>query len=90
MHRQLGNLVAVTQKQNDRARNQEFGRKQEIYRGTDDDQPVLPITREAVEATAWRAAEIRAREARLLGMIGDIWDIEIARARDRNAGRDVA
>ena len=29
----LGNLVAVTQKQNDRARNQEFSRKREIYRG---------------------------------------------------------
>lgn len=86
----LGNLVAVTQKQNDRARNQEFARKQEIYRGTDDDQPVLPITRDAVEATGWRAPEIRAREARLLGIISEIWDIEIAGARERNAGRDVA
>ena len=86
----LGNLVAVTQKQNDRARNQEFARKQEIYRGTGDDTPVLPITREAVEATSWRAPEIRAREARLLGIIGDIWDIEIAGAREKSAGRDVA
>lgn len=83
----LGNLVAVTQKQNDRARNQEFARKQEIYRGTEDDQPVLPITRDAVEAAAWRAPDIRAREARLFGIISEIWDIEIAGARER---RDVA
>ncbi len=46
----MGNLVAVTQKQNDRARNQEFSRKREIYRGTDDDPPVLAITRDVVEA----------------------------------------
>ncbi len=73
----LGNLVVVTQKQNDRARNQEFGRKREIYRGTVDDPPVLAITRDAVEASAWRASEIRAREAKLLGLIGDIWEIEV-------------
>ena len=73
----LGNLVVVTQKQNDRARNQEFARKREIYRGTVDDPPVLPITRDAVEASVWRAAEIRAREAKLLGHIRDIWGIEV-------------
>jgi Protein of unknown function DUF262/Protein of unknown function (DUF1524) len=73
----LGNLVVVTQKQNDRARNQEFARKREIYRGTVDDPPVLPITRDAVDASVWRAAEIRAREAKLLGHIRDIWGIEV-------------
>jgi len=73
----LGNLVVVTQKQNDRARNQEFARKREIYRGTVDDPPVLPITRDAVEASVWRAAEICAREAKLLGHIRDIWGIEV-------------
>ncbi len=73
----LGNLIVVTQKQNDKARNQEFARKREIYRGTVDDPPVLPISREAVEATVWRAAEIRAREARLLGLIRDIWGLEV-------------
>jgi Protein of unknown function (DUF1524)/Protein of unknown function DUF262 len=73
----LGNLVAVTQKQNDRARNQEFARKREIYRGTDDDPPVLPITRDAVEAGVWRAPEIRAREEKLLILVRDIWGIEV-------------
>ena len=74
----LGNLVAVTQKQNDRARNQEFARKREIYRGAHDDPPVLAITRDAVEASVWRAAEIRAREAKLLGLMRDIWDLDVA------------
>jgi hypothetical protein len=74
----LGNLVCVTQKQNDRARNQEFARKREIYRGTVDDPPVLAITRDAVDASVWRAAEIRAREEKLLGLMRDIWGIEIA------------
>lgn len=74
----LGNLVAVTQKQNDRARNQEFSRKREIYRGGVDDPPVLPITRDAVEANVWRAEEIRGREAKLLGLIRETWQIEVA------------
>lgn len=72
----LGNLVAVTQRQNDRARNQDFLRKREIYRGTEDDPPVLAITRDVAEATAWRAEEIRAREAKLLALMREIWGIE--------------
>jgi hypothetical protein len=74
----LGNLIVVTKKQNDRARNQDFARKREIYRGTVDDPPLLPITREAVEAEQWRAAEIRAREARLIALISSVWGIEVA------------
>jgi len=84
----LGNLVAVTQKQNDRARNQEFSRKREIYRGGVDDPPVLPITRDAVEANAWRASEICAREAKLFGLMRDIWGIEVTGMQD--ARSDVA
>lgn len=84
----LGNLVAVTQKQNDRARNQEFARKREVYRGGSDDPPVLAITRDAVEASVWRASEIRAREAKLLGLIRDIWGIEVAGMGGRGEQRD--
>ena len=76
--RDSGNLVCVTQKQNDRARNQEFARKREIYCGTVDDPPVLAITRDAVDANVWRAPEIRAREEKLLGLMRDIWGIDIA------------
>jgi len=89
----IGNLVAVTQKQNDRARNQEFARKKEIYRGTDDDPPVLAIARDAVEAEVWSPVEIRAREARLFALMHEIWGVEVAgmTARSGNALRsDVA
>jgi hypothetical protein len=85
----LGNLVAVTQKQNDRARNQEFARKREIYRGTVDDPPVLAITRDAVEASLWRASEIRAREAKLFAIIRDIWGIEVGKPGPRPEQREV-
>jgi hypothetical protein len=86
----LGNLVAVTQKQNDRARNQEFSRKREIYRGTDDDPPVLAITRDVVESNVWRAAEVRAREAKLLRLMRDIWEIDVAGMMQGGARSDVA
>jgi hypothetical protein len=72
----LGNLVIVTKGQNEKARNKEFARKREIYRGFDD-KPVLPITRDAVEASAWRAQEIRAREAKLMDLIRDTWGIDL-------------
>lgn len=87
----LGNLVAVSQRQNDRARNQEFSRKREIYRGAVDDPPVLAITRDAVEANVWRAGEIRAREAKLLGLIRDIWGVDVAGMQGTQSARsDVA
>jgi hypothetical protein len=66
----------VTKTQNEKARNKEFARKREIYRGFDDT-PVLPITRDAVEATVWRATEIRAREAKLMELIRDTWGIDL-------------
>ncbi len=78
----LGNLVIVTKAQNEKARNKEFARKREIYRGFDDT-PVLPITRDAVEATVWRAAEIRAREAKLMELIRDTWNIDLPGAQVR-------
>jgi Protein of unknown function DUF262/Protein of unknown function (DUF1524) len=86
----LGNLVVVTHKQNDRARNQDFARKQEIYRCAEDP-PVLPITRDALDTDTWRAADIRAREARLFGLIRDTWSIDVGRqgaraGAQRNAG----
>jgi hypothetical protein len=85
----LGNLVIVTKAQNEKARNKEFARKREIYRGFDDT-PVLPITRDAVEATVWRAAEIRAREAKLMELIRDTWNIDLPGAQVREQRSDVA
>jgi hypothetical protein len=90
----LGNLVVVTQKQNEKARNQDFVRKREIYRGMADDPPVLPITRDAVDADMWRVAEIRAREAKLFGLVRDIWGVELgnagrAEAREQHTARQL-
>ena len=72
----LGNLVIVTKSQNEKARNKEFARKREIYRGFDD-KPVLAITRDALEASGWRAQEIRAREAKLMDLIRETWGIDL-------------
>lgn len=73
----LGNLVPVTPRQNDRARNQDFVRKKEVYRGSIDDPPVLAITRDAIDAEVWTMAEIAAREAKLLDVIRKIWGIQV-------------
>ncbi len=82
----LGNLVAVTQRQNDRARNQDFSRKREIYRGTPSDSPMLAITREVADTNIWRSQEIRAREAQLLGLIREIWGIDVVGMRPQARG----
>jgi len=82
----LGNLVVVTQRQNDRARNQDFSRKREIYRGTPDDSPMLAITREVADANIWRSQEVRAREAQLLSIICEIWGIDVVGMRPQARG----
>ncbi len=83
----LGNFVLVSPRQNDRARNQDFARKQTIYAAPPEGVPVLAITREAVDAAAWTANDIRAREARFLKILADVWrlDIDAAGANARAA-----
>jgi len=76
----------VTQRQNDRARNQDFSRKREIYRGTFDDSPMLAITREVADTTIWRSQEVRAREAQLLSIIREIWGIDVVGMRPQARG----
>jgi len=73
----LGNLVLVSPKQNDRARNQDFARKQKIYGAAEEAAAGLAITREAVAASSWRPKDVRAREARFLRLLADMWGIEI-------------
>jgi hypothetical protein len=82
----LGNLVVVSPRQNDRARNQEFARKQEVYRWPDDGTEVLPITRDAIDAKAWGPAEIEAREQRLLTLVGNLWDLDLDAPRAARFG----
>ncbi len=72
----LGNLVLLTQKQNDRARNEEFSRKVEIYLTPETGRPILALTRQVVAATTWTAGDIRRREAQLLGRLFAMWRLE--------------
>lgn len=88
----LGNLVLLTHKQNDRARNEDFDRKREIYRTPEVGRPILTVTREVLESDTWTANDIRSREARLLGLAGRMLRLDYnsavteGEARRRQAG----
>lgn len=77
----LGNLVLITQKQNDKARNASFSEKKKIYAVTDPRAPLLPITRDVLAVEEWRRFEIEAREDRLLRLIERMWRLELSSAR---------
>ena len=69
----LGNLVLVTKAQNDRAGNQDFARKLEVYFKTP--AAPLPALNEALRGVSeWKAAQIKAREAELLRLIEGLWN----------------
>lgn len=77
----LGNLVLITQKQNDKARNASLTAKQEIYATADAGAPVLAVTRDVLDIQEWRAFEIEAREERLMKIIEQVWKIDLTSAR---------
>ena len=69
----LGNLMLVTKSQNDRAGNQDFARKLEVYFRTP--AAPLPALNEALRGlTEWKAPQIKAREAEMLHLIEDLWN----------------
>lgn len=73
----LGNLVLITQAQNDKARNALFSEKKKIFaQGS-----VLPITRDVLACEEWHKFEIDAREEHLLGIIRRIWRIDLPGGR---------
>lgn len=74
----IGNLVLVTQKQNDKARNASFAEKKQIYADAPEHAPVLPITRDVLSVDRWTRIEIEQREARLLAMIASLLRIDVA------------
>lgn len=74
----LGNLTLVTPKQNERARNEEFERKRQIYEAPEVGRPVLALTRELVACERWDPAEVEKREARLLALIARMWQLPSA------------
>jgi hypothetical protein len=78
----LGNLVLITQQENDRARNASWSEKKEIYgKVSSDKAPLLAITRDVLGERDWRRLEIEVREQRLLGLIEKLWRIDIQSQR---------
>jgi len=78
----LGNLVLITQQENDKARNASWAEKREIYGKTASDAvPLLAITRDVLDQREWRRPEIEAREQRLIGLIEKLYRIDIKSQR---------
>ncbi|MEQ1653578.1 MAG: DUF262 domain-containing HNH endonuclease family protein [Hyphomicrobium sp.] len=82
----LGNLVLISQEQNDKARNAAFEAKKMIYAEAPDRAPLLPITADVLTAERWDRDEIEARELKLLAMIANLWRIEIPLAKASGRG----
>ena len=77
----IGNLVLISPKQNDKARNALFAAKKLIYMERDASAPLLSITREVFQNDEWRQHDIEAREEQMLGHLRRIWGIDLPLAR---------
>ena len=73
----LGNLVLISQDQNDKARNASFEAKKAIYAVATERAPLLPVTADVLAEQNWRREEIEARDQRLMTMIADLWRIDV-------------
>jgi hypothetical protein len=73
----LGNLVLISQAQNDKARNASFDAKKAIYAEISGNVPLLPITADVLGTPRWGRDEIETREAKLLTMIAELLRIEV-------------
>ena len=73
----LGNLALVTTRQNDRAKNKDFGEKLAIYREPEPGAPLLISNGDILSASLWSADDIRTREDRLLDALARIWRLEM-------------
>jgi hypothetical protein len=82
----LGNLVLISQEQNDKARNASFLAKKEIYGGTGSGVPLQAITADVLKYDQWRREEIEEREYRLLAMISDLWRIDVQTSKPTPRG----
>lgn len=69
----LGNLVLITQSQNDKARNAMFSEKKKVF----SEGAVLPITRDVLACDEWRRFEIDAREEHLFSIMRRVWRIDL-------------
>lgn len=84
----LGNLVLVSQGHNDRARNDEYARKKEIYATARRGLQLLAITDDVLLNDKWGGEEIRRREARFIALLNSIWRLEIEAVRVEEAVTD--
>lgn len=82
----LGNLVLITQAQNDKARNALFAEKKKIFAQG----PVLAITRDVLECAEWHKFEIDAREEHLMGIIRRVWRVDLPGPKATGQGKDTA
>lgn len=73
----IGNLVLVTPRQNDRAKNAEFDAKKEIYATPGDGRSVMAITQQVIDQPAWDANCIQQREAAIVEAIQRIWQFDL-------------
>lgn len=74
----IGNLVLITPKQNDKARNAAFGTKKDVYAQPDPKGPLLAITRDVLSAVEWRRSDIEAREEGLLALVQKMWRVDLS------------
>jgi hypothetical protein len=77
----LGNLVLITQQENDRARNASWDEKRQIYAKSSSRSPLLSITRDVLDEPDWRKEQIEARELRLVGLIDRLWRVDLLAQR---------
>ena len=82
----IGNLVLISQKQNDKARNGAFASKKAVYAQTDPKVPLLAITRDVLYAAEWRRFDIEAREERLQALLQKIWRIDFSQGKPSGRG----
>lgn len=73
----LGNLVLISQKQNERAKNQEFLAKQAIYKSPEDSSPLLMLTRPVLEARTWTPESVLTREAAIFAALNAMWGLPV-------------
>ena len=73
----LGNLVLISQDQNDKARNASFEAKKAIYGQSSNTAPLLAITSEVLAKEQWTQDEIEEREHRLMALIANLFRIEV-------------
>lgn len=85
----LGNLVLISQKQNDKARNASLDAKKVIYSSDKDIVPILPITLAVIECAEWRRQEIEMREEQLFTIIEKIWRVDLVGSKPQSRAATV-